>query len=123
MFTARGSLVDVVQSWSAASYRLTLKCQEKIDNEGIRKKPVHFVVSQLQVLAFCTENPVFPVRILIERFFPVEIFRKKAIPYEMLLFSGFSLTTQSFCNILIYQYFVHGTTQSYSCFWCEIKYR
>ena len=89
MFTTRGSLVDVVQSWSAASYRLTLKCPEKIDNEGIRKKPVHFVVSQLHVLAFCTENPVFPVRILIERFFPVEIFRKKAIPSEMLLFPAF----------------------------------
>ena len=35
------------------------------------------------------ENPEIPGRIQMERFIPVEIFRKKVIPFEVLPFSRF----------------------------------
>ena len=61
---------------------------------------------------------------------------KKVIPFEILPF--FTKTTEIFCTICldyysarlhvvrkrkIYRYFVNGTTQSRSCFWCPKKYQ
>ena len=39
------------------------------------------------VLTICIENPEIPGRIQMERFIPVEVFRKKVIPFEVLPFS------------------------------------
>ena len=72
-----------------------------------------------------------------ERFIPVEIFRKKVILCEVLPFSRFYRNDQNFlCHCLItsarlhvqrkrklYRYFVNGKTQSCSCFRCQKKYR
>ena len=38
-------------------------------------------------LTICMENPEIPARIQVERFIPVEVFRKKVIPFEVLPFS------------------------------------
>ena len=46
-----------------------------------------FVKQQSGALTICLENPKIPGRIQIERFIPVEIFRKKVIPFEVLPFS------------------------------------
>ena len=42
-----------------------------------------------RALSFCSEKPVVPVINQMERTFPLEIFRKKGIPSEVLLFSRF----------------------------------
>ena len=44
----------------------------------------------------CLENPKIPGRIQIERFIPVEIFRKKVIPFEVLPFSRSYRNDQNF---------------------------
>ena len=43
----------------------------------------------LGALTICMENPVIPGRIQMERFIPVENFRKKVIPFKVLPFSHF----------------------------------
>ena len=82
------------------------------------------------------ENPEIPGRIQMERFIPVEIFRKKVRGFEVLPFSRFYRNDQNFLFRLfglpapgfksregkkIDQYFVNGTTQSRSCFRCQKK--
>ena len=47
------------------------------------------------------ENPEIPGRIQMERFLPVEIFRKKVIPFEVLPFPVFTETTEIFCTICL----------------------
>ena len=42
------------------------------------------------------ENPEIPGRIQMERFIPVEIFRKKVIPFEELPFFRFSRKNRNF---------------------------
>ena len=47
---------------------------------------------QIQIVGsayICMENPIIPGRIQMEQFIPVEIFRKKGIPFEVLPFSRF----------------------------------
>ena len=44
----------------------------------------------------CMENQDIPTRIQIERFIPVEIFRKKVIPFEILPFSCFYRNDRNF---------------------------
>ena len=46
-----------------------------------------FFKQQSGALTICMENPKIPGRIQMERFIPVEIFRKKVIPFEVLPFS------------------------------------
>ena len=40
-----------------------------------------------RALTICMENPEIPGRIQMERFIPLEVFRKKVIPFEVLPFS------------------------------------
>ena len=47
-------------------------------------------------LTICMENPEIPGRIQMERFIPVEIFRKKGIPFEILPFSRFYRNDRNF---------------------------
>ena len=42
------------------------------------------------------ENPEIPGRIQMERFIPVEIFREKVIPFEVLPFSRFYRNNRNF---------------------------
>ena len=73
-----------------------------------------------------------------ERFIPVQIFKKKVIPFEILPFSrffpkrrnfsvAFGLITSARLHVerkrKFYWYFVSGTTQSRSCFRCQKKYQ
>ena len=55
-----------------------------------------FVKQQSGALTICLENPKIPGRIQIERFIPVEIFRKKVIPFEVLPFSRSYRNDQNF---------------------------
>ena len=47
------------------------------------------------------ENPEIPRRIQMERFIPVEIFRKKVRGFEVLPFPVFTETTKIFCTICL----------------------
>ena len=49
--------------------------------------PSVFFKQQSGALTICIENRKIPGRIQMERFIPVEIFRKKVIPFEVLSFS------------------------------------
>ena len=51
-------------------------------------------------LIICMENPEIPGRIQIERFIPVEILRKKVIPFEVLPFSRFYRNDGNFLHHL-----------------------
>ena len=62
------------------------------------------------------ENPEIPGRIQMERFIPVEIFRKKKYLFGLLV-PGFMSEKKN------YRYSVNGTTQSSSCFWCQKTYQ
>ena len=89
-----------------------------------------------RALTICTENPEIPGRIQMERFFPVEIFRKKSNTFRGITFFPFLpkwpkfsvpfvLITSARLHVErkweIYRYFVNGTTQSRSCFRCQKK--
>ena len=52
-------------------------------------------------LSICMENLEIPGRIQMERFIPVEIFRKKVIPLEVLPFSCFYRNEQNLLYHLI----------------------
>ena len=82
------------------------------------------------------ENPEIPGKIQMEQFIPVEIFRKKVIPFEVLSFSrayrndrNLSVpvvwVTSARLNVerkwKIYRCFVNGTTQFRSYFRCQKK--
>ena len=82
------------------------------------------------------ENPEILGRIQMEWFIPVEIFRKKSNTFRGITFFPFLLKRPKFSVSIvwitsaivhverkwkIYQYFVDGTTQSYSCFQCQKK--
>ena len=74
------------------------------------------------------ENPEISGRIQMKRFIPVEIFRKKVIPFEVpkYLFPVLTETTEIFCTICLdyqcqascrekvkfFRYFVNGVTQN-----------
>ena len=84
-----------------------------------------------EALTICMENPKIPGRIRMEWFTPVEIFRKKVIPFEVLpkrpkLSVPFVWITSTSLQVerkrKIYRYFVNGTTQC-SCFLCPKKYQ
>ena len=77
------------------------------------------------------ENPEIPWRIQMERFIPVEIFRKKSNTFRGITLSPFSPKRPKFSvpfvritsarlhverKRKIYRYFVNDTTQSRSCF-------
>ena len=51
-------------------------------------------------LTICMENPEIPGRIQLERFIPVEIFRKKRYTFQDItyLFPVFTETTEIFCT-------------------------
>ena len=53
------------------------------------------------MLTIYMENPEIPGRIQMERFIPVEIFRKKVIPFEVLPFPVFKETNEIFCTICL----------------------
>ena len=88
-------------------------------------------------LTICMENPEILERIQIEQFIPVEIFRKKSNTFRGITFFPFlpkrlkfsvpfvSWITSARLHVerkwKIYWYFVNGTTQSHSCFWCPKK--
>ena len=87
-------------------------------------------LSSLSIIhAVCMENPEIPGWIQMERFIPVEIFRKKSNTFSPFLpkrpkFSvPFVWITSARLHVLrkrkLYGYFVNGTTQSRSCFWCQ----
>ena len=85
-------------------------------------------------LTICMENPEILERIQIEQFIPVEIFRKKSNTFRGITFFPFLPKRLKFsvpfvswitsARLLVerkwklYRYFVNGTTQSRSCFWC-----
>ena len=52
-----------------------------------RLTAVYHALTTKGALTICMENLEFPGRIQMERFIPVEIFRKKVIPFEVLPFS------------------------------------
>ena len=52
-------------------------------------------------LTICMENPEIPERIQMERFIPVEIFRKKVYLSRYYLFPVFTETTEIFCTICL----------------------
>ena len=53
-------------------------------------------ISEKGALTICMENPVILRRIQMERFIPMEIFRKKVIPFEILPFSRFYRNDRNF---------------------------
>ena len=53
------------------------------------------------MLTIYMENQEIPGRIQMERFIPVEIFRKKVIPFEVLPFPVFTETNEIFCTICL----------------------
>ena len=55
-----------------------------------------FFKQQSGALTICMENPKIPGRIQMERFIPVEIFRKKVIRFEVLPFSRFYRNDRNF---------------------------
>ena len=80
------------------------------------------------------ENPEITGRIQLERFNPVEIFRKKSNTFQGITFCPFLPKRPKFSapyvwitsarlhverKRKIYRYFVNGTTQSLSCFRCQ----
>ena len=84
------------------------------------------------------ENPEIPGRIHMERFIPVEIFRKKGntfrgitllpfLPKRPRFSVPFVWITSARLHVQrkrkLYWYFVNGTTQSRSCFRCPKKYQ
>ena len=85
------------------------------------------------------EKPEIPGRIQMERFIPVEISRKKGIPFEVLPFSHFYGNDRHFLyhmfglpsarlhverkRKIFYRYFENGTTLSRSCFRCQKEYQ
>ena len=107
-----------------------------VDYPSIQRTAAHFVRVEIEEHPKNLER--LPGRIQMKRFIPVEIFRKKGMPFQVLHFSVFTETTEIFfaiCWITIarlhvqrkrklYWYFVNGTTQSRSCFrWQEEKYQ
>ena len=89
-------------------------------------------------LPVCFENPEIPGRIQMERFIPVEIFRKKSntfrditllpfLPKRPRFSVPFVWITSARLHVQrkrkLYRYFVNGTTQSRSCFRCPKKYQ
>ena len=88
----------------------------------------------------CMENLEIPGRIQMEWFIPVEIFREKSntfrgtcitfftfLPKRPKFSAPFVWITSAGLQVKrkrkIYWYFVHGTTQSRSCFRCRKKYQ
>ena len=53
-------------------------------DQKLQTWPFEPTEESLQVLTICMENPVIPGKIQMARFIPVEIFRKKVIPFEVL---------------------------------------
>ena len=93
-----------------------------------------FFKQQSGALTICMENPKIPGRIRMERFIPVEIFREKVIPFEVLPFSRSYRNDRNFLYHLFglpvpdfmsreSEKFVNGTTQSRSCFRCPKKHQ
>ena len=97
--------------------------------EGIR-----VITQQSRALTICMENPAIPGRTQMERFIPVEIFRKKSNTFRGITFFPFLPKRPKFSvpfvwitsarlhverKRKIYRYFVNGTTQSRSCFRCQ----
>ena len=87
-------------------------------------------------LTICMENLEIPGRIQMERFIPVEIFQKKSNTFRGITFFPFLPKRPKFSvpfvwitsarlhverKWKIYRYFVTGTSQSRSCFWCQNK--
>ena len=101
------------------------------DYPSIQRNDAHFMRVEIEERPKNLER--LPGRIQMERFIPVEIFRKKGIPFQVLHFSVFTETTEIFFTICwitsarlhgqrerkLYRYFVNGTTQSRSCFRCQ----
>ena len=100
-----------------------------LNNRGLGEKR-----EILGALTICMKNPEIPGRIQMGRLFPVEILRKKVIPFEVFPFSCFYRNDRDFPYHLsritsarlhverkrkIYRYFVNCTTQSRSCFRCQ----
>ena len=56
----------------------------KIEVRGVCEPEEKHRVRKIRALTICMENPEIPWRIQMERFIPVEIFRKKVIPFEVL---------------------------------------
>ena len=91
-----------------------------------------------QQSTICIENRKIPGRIQIERFIPVENFRKKSNTFRGITFFPFLPKRPKFSvpfvwitsarlhverKWKIYRYFVNGTTQSCSCFRCPKKHQ
>ena len=91
-------------------------------------------LSRHRALYISMDNLEIQGRIKMERFIPVEIFRKKVIPFEVSPFFPFlpkrpkysvpfvwitSARLQVERKRTICRYFVNGTTQSRSCFRCQ----
>ena len=99
--------------------------------------PLFFFKQQCGALTICIENRKIPGRIQMERFIPVEIFRKKSNTFRGITFFPFLPKRPKFSvpfvwitsarlhverKRKIYRYFVNGTTQSRSCFRCPKKH-
>ena len=95
-----------------------------------------FFKQQSGALTICMENPKIPGRIQMERFIPVEIFRKKSSTFRgITFFPVLTETTEILCTICLdypcqascrekvknLPVFckINGTTQSRSCFRCQ----
>ena len=89
-------------------------------------------------LTFCMEDPETPGKIQMERFIPVESFRKKSHTFRGITFSPFLPKRPKFSvpsvwitsarlhverKWKIYRYFVNVTTQSFSFFQCQKQYQ
>ena len=99
--------------------------------------PLFFLKQQSGALTICIENRKIQGRIKMEQFIPVEILRKKGntlrgitvfpLPKRPKFSVPFAWITSARLHVerkwKIYRYFVNGTTQSLSCFWCPKKYQ
>ena len=88
-----------------------IQMERFIPVESLRKKSNSFQVlpfsrlevawpgesrESLEALTICMENTVIPRRIQMERFIPVENFRKKSNSFQVLPFSRFDRNDQNF---------------------------
>ena len=91
-------------------------------------------ISEKGALTICMENSEISRRIQMERFIPIEIFRKKSNTFRGITFFPFLPKRSKFSvpfvwitsarlhvqrRRKIYRYFVNDTTQSSSCFRCQ----
>ena len=92
------------------------------------------IIRRPGALTICMDNPEIPGRIQMERFIPVECFRKKKKTFRGITFFPFLPKRSKFSVPFVwmtstrlhverkwkfYRYFVNGATQSRSCFRCQ----